>query len=269
MRMDLTGQHVLVTGGTRGIGRAIVERFLAAGALVSFCAPDETECREVAENLTNSRSLLAGRVIGFRADLHERTSLDNLVESVQKALGPIDVLVCNAADFGHNARVPDQDCAVFERVLTANVVNNFRLCQLVLPGMAARKSGSVILLSSIAGFTTMPGNVAYAASKAAILSMSRSLAAAYAADGVRVNCVAPGLIKTEASREIWQDETVARRYLEEKVPMRRIGMPDEIADACLFLASSASRYMTAACINIDGGRQGIGQPAGFIPPPAA
>lgn len=257
LAIDLSGQTVLVTGGTRGIGRAIVDRMLAAGARVAFCAPSADECAAVAQALGAGE-----RVLGCAADLHDLASLSALVATIAARWGGIDALVCNAADFGVPDHVDRVDPVLYSRVLQANVVGNFHLCQQVLPAMLEKGAGSITLVTSIVGYTAMPVNIPYASSKAALASVARSLAAAYAGRGIRVNCVSPGLVRTDASRDIWEDEDVARDYIARLVPMQRIADPDEIAGACAFLASPLASYITAATLPVDGGRLGIGQLAG-------
>jgi NAD(P)-dependent dehydrogenase (short-subunit alcohol dehydrogenase family) len=257
--IDLSGQVVLVTGGTRGIGHEIVEQALQAGARVAFCAPEADECAARAGDFERRHG---DRVMAQAADLRNRGSLDALVEAVMARWGRVDTLVCNAADFGVPSSIDALDCDVYERVLQANVVGNFHLCRIILPGMAARGSGCVIVITSIVGFTTMPTNIPYSSSKAALMSMARSLAADCASKGVRVNCVSPGLIRTDSSRDIWENEALARSYVAEKIPMQRMGVPADIASTCVFLASPMASYITAATIAVDGGRLGVGQPAG-------
>jgi hypothetical protein len=262
--MDLTGHVVAVTGGTGGIGRAIVEAMLQANARVAFCAPDADECDRVVNELSNAYG--PDRALGIPANLLDRASLAAFVERVDRQWAPINTLVCNAADFGRPNPVPDTELDVYLRVLEANVVNNFYLCQQVLPVMVERGSGSIVLLTSITGYTSNPTNVPYASSKAALASIARSLAAEYAPHGVRVNCVSPGLIKTEASRPIWDREDGGAGYIADKIPARRIGRPEEIAPLCVFLASDHSTYINAATLPVDGGRLGIGQSTGMAPP---
>jgi NAD(P)-dependent dehydrogenase (short-subunit alcohol dehydrogenase family) len=262
LAIDLADQVTLITGGTRGIGASIVEHFLAAGARVAFCAPEADECARREDEARERWRDAADRVMGKAADLRDRASLAALVEAVVARWGRIDCLVCNGADFGVASAVGGVDCERYLQVLECNVVGNFHLCQLVLPQMAARGTGSVIVITSIVGYTTMPTNIPYSSSKAALASMARSLAAEYARTGVRVNCVSPGLIHTESSRDIWQNEALAKAYIAQRVPMQRIGQPAEIASMCAFLASPLASYITAATIPVDGGRLGIGQSAG-------
>lgn len=260
--IDLSNQVVLITGGTGGIGYGTVEQFLKAGARVAFCAPDAAECAACEEDFRTRLGLGADRVVGIAADLRDRESLARFVNAALSRWGRIDTLICNAAEFGVASVIEDVECESYARILQSNVVNNFHICRLVLPQMVERGAGSIVLLSSIVGFTTMPTNIPYSSSKAAIMSMARSLAAEYAATGVRVNCISPGLIRSNSSRDIWENEELARTYIPSKIPMQRIGEPQEIGSVCVFLASPLASYITAATIPVDGGRLGVGMPAG-------
>lgn len=260
LEIDLSDQVVVVTGGTAGIGRATVEVMLEAGARVAFCAVDQADCDAAAAEL--GRRFAPDRVLGLAADLNARETLTAFADRATALWGRIDTLVCNATDFGVGGPPTAVDPERYLQLLQANVVNNMHLCTHVLPRMEARRTGSVILITSIAGFTTMPSNIPYASSKAAIMSMARSLAAQYADSGVRVNCVSPGLIRTAGARSIWDSPDEGRAYIQRNIPMNRIGLPEEIAAACAFLASPLAAYITAAVLPVDGGRVGIGQKAG-------
>jgi NAD(P)-dependent dehydrogenase (short-subunit alcohol dehydrogenase family) len=266
-KFDLSGQTVVITGGSRSIGRAIVEEYVRGGAKVAFFGLEKSETDEAGQEMRAALGVGEDRLFGMAADLRDRPSLRAFLDQTIERFGPIDSLVGNASDLGWVEAIEDVDFDHFAAVWMANVVGNFYLCQQVLPEMAQRGAGSVILLSSIVGFTTMPANIPYSTSKAAIASMTRSLAAQYANNNVRINCVAPGLIKTEASRMIWEDDEVARAYIGPRVPMNRIGFPEEIAKACAFLSSDAASYITAAILPVDGGRMGVGQQAGVAPKP--
>jgi NAD(P)-dependent dehydrogenase (short-subunit alcohol dehydrogenase family) len=260
--IDLSDQVVLITGGTKGIGHGVVEMLLAAGATVAFCAPDEDEYEAVTKAFQRQFPSAEGKVVGLSGDLRDRASLSALVATVIERFGRIDTLICNAADFGSHSPLSAVDPERYAQLLNNNVVNNFYLAREVLGHMAVQGSGSVIFMTSIVGFQSMPTNIPYSSSKAAITAMARSLAGEYAPLGIRVNCISPGLIKSEASRDIWEDPEFARRYCNEKIPMRRIGEPQDIAGACLYLASPLSSYVTGTTIPVDGGRLGIGVSAG-------
>ncbi len=260
LAIDLSNQVALVTGGTGGIGRGIVEVLLSAGAKVAFCAVDQAECDAVATELGKDHE--ASRILAMAADLNDRDSLFAFADRVTETWGGIDTLICNAADFGVGGHPTEIEPDRYLRLLQANVVNNFTLCTHVLPRMEARGTGSVVLFSSVAGVSTMPANVPYGSSKAAIMSMARSLAAQYAESGVRVNCIVPGLIKSMSSRPVWDSPDGGAAYIKRNIPMNRIGQPEEIAALCAFLASPLGAYITAAIIPVDGGRIGIGQKVG-------
>jgi len=260
--IDLSDAAVLVTGGTKGIGYGIVEGMLKAGARVAFCAPDESECSAVSRDL--AARYTTDHVLGVQGDLRSRDSLTTLVHRTIEHFGRIDTLICNAAEFGVHSSLEDMDCEVFARILQSNVVNNLHLCRLVLPQMEHRGSGCITLITSIAGHVAMPTNIPYSSSKAALASMARSLAARYASSGVRINCISPGLIRSEASRDIWEDPEFLRKYSMEKIPMQRMGEPRDIAEMCVFLSSPFANYITGATIPVDGGRLGIGQSAGSV-----
>ncbi|MEY4099758.1 MAG: hypothetical protein RL300_929 [Pseudomonadota bacterium] len=260
--IDLSSQVVLVTGGTQGIGHAIVEKMLCAGARVAFCAPDQLECDQVVAAFNREFEFGEERVIGLAGDLRDRESLTSFVNSVLARWGKIDTLVCNATVFGVQCEIEDASCEGFAHLLESNLVNNFHLCRLVLPQMQALGAGSIIFITSISGFSAMPTNIPYSSSKAALTSMARSLAAKYADQGIRVNCISPGLIRTEGSRSAWENEEAASSFVREKIPMQRIGQPSEIADACVFIASPQASYITAATLPVDGGRVGVGQSSG-------
>lgn len=260
LAIDLSQQVAVVTGGTAGIGRATVEAMLEAGARVAFCAIAQDDCDAAAAEL--GKRFGTGRVLGVAADLNRRETLTAFADRVVTEWGRIDTLVCNATDFGTGSAPTGVAPERYLQLLQANVVNNLHLCSHVLPQMEARGSGSVVLISSIAGFTTMPSNIPYSSSKAAIMSMARSLAAQYAESGVRVNCVSPGLIKTAGAQSIWDSPDGGAAYIRRNIPMNRIGEPAEIAAAVAFLASPLARYITATILPVDGGRVGIGQKAG-------
>lgn len=256
----LSDQVVLVTGGTKGIGRGIVEQALLAGARVALCSRTAAESAQVADEL-NAR-FGADRCFGAAADLRDRDSLTQMARAVIDHWGRIDTLVCNAGEVGDHCQPHDLPADQFVQMLVSNVANNFHLVQQVAPQMLERGEGCILFVTSIVSTNVMPTNIPYATSKAAVAAMARSLAAEYAGRGVRVNCVAPGLIRTDASRIVWENPDLMRSYERNKIPMHRIGEPEEIGAACVFLASRAARYITAVSLPVDGGRAGIGQMSG-------
>jgi NAD(P)-dependent dehydrogenase (short-subunit alcohol dehydrogenase family) len=253
---DLTGQVALITGSTKGIGMGIVRQFAAAGAKVVLSSRNQAECDAAATALASEY----GRpdFLGLACDMSQPDTIHGVVDAVLANFGRIDALVLNAADTGTPADVADVDLARFTRLLNLNIVSNFELARTVGAAMIGQGSGSITFITSIAASTPMPTNVPYAAAKAAVTSMSKSMANAYIAAGIRVNCVAPGLIRSDSSRVLWEHPEILDAYVDKVVPMKRIGEAEEIGAACVYLASSAGAYVTAAVIPVDGGRAGLG-----------
>jgi len=247
---DLTGKVAVATGSSRGIGRAIVERLAEHGAKVVVSSRKAAACEEVAAGINARHG--AGTAIVVPANISSKDELKRLVERSEQALGPIDILVCNAASnpyYGPLGGISDDQ---FRKILENNIVANHWLIGFVAPSMRARKDGSIIIVSSIGG---LKGNAiigAYNISKAADFSLARNLAVEFGADNVRVNCIAPGLIKTDFAKALWDNPEILKAS-NEKTPLGRIGDPDEIAGAAVFLASKAGAYMTGQAIVIDGG----------------
>lgn len=247
---DLTGKSAIVTGSSRGIGKAIAERLAEHGARVTISARKAGPCEEVAASI-NAR-YGEGRAIAVPANISSKEDLQRLTDETVKAFGRIDVLVCNAAVnpyAGPMAGISDDQ---FWKILQNNVVSNHWLIQMASPGMLERREGSIVIVSSIGG---LRGNAligAYNVSKAADFQLARNLAVEYGQSGVRVNCIAPGLIQTDFARYLWENPEILKQVTA-PMPMKRIGQPDEIAGAAVYLASRASSYMTGQTIVVDGG----------------
>jgi len=247
---SLGGKVAVVTGSSRGIGKAIAERLAEHGAKVVISSRKLEPCEQVAAALNAKHG--AGSAIAVAANISSKEALQQLVEQTTQRLGPVDVLVCNAASnpyYGPMAGISDEQ---FRKVLDNNILSNHWLINSVVPGMMQRKSGSIIIVSSIGGLRGSSILGAYCISKAADLQLARNLAVEYGPHNIRVNCIAPGLIKTDFARALWEDPALlAARSAE--TPLRRIGEPDEIAGAAVFLASSASSFMTGQALVMDGG----------------
>ena len=245
---DLTGKVAIVTGSSRGIGRATAELFAQLGAKVVVSSRKEEACRPVADAITEA----GGEAQVIPCNISRKQEVEGLVSATVDRFGQVDILVCNAAvnpTFGPMGSLTDE---AFDKVMGSNVKSNLWLCNLVIPGMAKRGGGSVVIVSSIAGIrgTEMIG--AYGISKAADFALARNLAVEWGPENVRVNCIAPGLVKTDFARALWEDEAaVARRNA--GTPLRRIGDPHEIAPVAVFLASEASSFITGQVIVADGG----------------
>ena len=246
---DLTGKTAIVTGSTKGIGRAIAERLAEHGAKVVVSSRKAAACDEVAQAINAKHPLAA---IGVPANISSKDDLENLVETTRKAFGKIDILVCNAASnpyYGPMSGISDDQ---FRKVMDNNVLSNHWLIQLCLPGMIERKDGAIVVISSIGGLRGTATLGAYAISKAADLALVRNLAVEVGQHNIRANAIAPGLIRTDFAKALWDNPEATQRFSSEH-PMRRIGEPDEIAGAAVFLASRAGSYVNGQTIVVDGG----------------
>lgn len=247
---SLTGKVAVITGSTKGIGKAIATRMAEQGARVVISSRKADACAAVTEEI--NAQFGTGTAIAIPANISSKEQLKNLVDETNRQFGPIDVLVCNAASnpyYGPMAGMADEQ---FRKIFENNVMANHWLIGFVVPQMVARKGGSIIIVSSIAGVRGTPVIGAYGVSKAADMQLARNLAHEYGPHNVRVNCIAPGLIKTDFARALWEDaEMLESRNA--TTPLRRIGEPDEIAGAAVFLASSAGSFMTGQSLVIDGG----------------
>lgn len=245
---DLSGQVAVITGSSRGIGRAIALRMAEHGARVVVSSRKADACEEVASAIRDA----GGEAIVQACNIGRKEELQALRDRALAEWGQIDVLVCNAAVnpyFGPAAGIPDD---AWDRVMASNIRSNHWLCNMVLPGMAERGQGAVVIISSIAGLrgTGMLG--AYGISKAADMQLARNLAVEWGPHGIRANCIAPGLVRTDFARALWEDEANLRKRTRD-TPLKRIGEPDEIAGAAVFLAAASGRFMTGQTIVIDGG----------------
>lgn len=247
---DLNGKVAVITGSSRGIGRAIAIRMAEQGAKVVISSRKAEACEEVASALNAAHG--AGTAIAVAASISSKADLQRLVDAANKAFGKIDILVCNAASnpyFGPMAGIQDDQ---FRKILENNVIANHWLIQMVVPQMIERRDGAVIIVSSIGGLRGSTGIGAYNVSKAADMQLARNLAVEYGPHNVRVNCIAPGLIKTDFARALWENpERLA--HATANAPLRRIGEPDEIAGTAVFLASQAGSFITGQSIVVDGG----------------
>ena len=247
---DMSGKVAVITGSTRGIGRAIAERMAEHGAKVVISSRKQDVCDQVAKEVNDKFG--KGTAVAIAANISSKENLQNLVDESNKAFGKIDVLVCNAASnpyYGPLAGISDDQ---FRKILDNNIVANNWLISMVVPQMIERKDGSIIIISSVGGYKGSTTIGAYCISKAADLQLARNLAVEYGKHNVRVNCIAPGLIKTDFAKALW-DNPETLKTTEARSPMRRIGMPDEIAGGAVFLGSKAGAFVNGQSIVIDGG----------------
>ena len=247
---DLTGQVAIVTGSSRGIGKAIAYRLAEHGAKVVISSRKLDACEPVAAEI-NAR-FGADRAFAHAANISSKEALQSLVDATLQRWGRVDTLVCNAASnpyYGPMGGISDEQ---FRKVLDNNIVSNHWLINMVAPGMRQQGSGSIVIVSSIGGLRGSDIIGAYCISKAADMQLARNLAHEFGPQNVRVNCIAPGLIQTDFARALWEDqERLAERN--GTTPLRRIGQPDEIAGAAVYLAAPASRFMTGQTLVVDGG----------------
>jgi NAD(P)-dependent dehydrogenase (short-subunit alcohol dehydrogenase family) len=247
---DLTGQVAIITGSSRGIGKAIAERMAEAGAKVVISSRKAAPCEEVAAEINARHG--TGTAIAVPANISSKEELQGLYDATMAAFGQVTTLVCNAASnpyYGPMSGISDDQ---FSKILANNVIANHWLIQMAAPQMMERKSGSIIIVSSIGGLRGSPVIGAYNVSKAADFQLARNLAVEFGPHGVRVNCIAPGLIRTDFARALWENPETLKRATSGS-PLRRIGEPDEIAGAAVYLASKAAAFMTGQALVIDGG----------------
>jgi NAD(P)-dependent dehydrogenase (short-subunit alcohol dehydrogenase family) len=256
---DLTGKVAIVTGATKGIGRGVAERLAEHGARVVVSSRQRDACDSVASDLNERYGGGEEIAIGVVCDIDRIDEVEGLAQTAASRWDGVDILVCNAAVLPFMGPSADTPPALFDRILTTNQHHNFRLCQAVRASMAARRGGSIVLIGSVAGHTAAPGVMAYAIAKAGISHMARCLADEFAVDGVRVNCIAPGLIRSFSSRHLWEDEEVLRTVTS-NIPLGRIGEPDDVAGAVVFLSSDAGSFVSGATIPVDGGQAQLSVP---------
>jgi len=247
---SLAGKVAIITGSSRGIGRAIAERLAEHGAKVVISSRKPEPCTEVRDAINAARG--EGSAIAITANISSKQDLQHLVEETTRRLGRVDIVVCNAASNPYYGPLGGIEDDQFRKILENNVIANHWLINFAVPQMIERRDGAIIIVSSIGGLRGSPVIGAYNVSKAADFQLARNLAVEYGPHNVRVNCIAPGLIKTDFARALWEDaENLKHRT--ENTPLRRIGEPDEIAGAAVFLASQAGAFMTGQSLVIDGG----------------
>ena len=247
---DLTDKVAIVTGSSRGIGLAIAAALAEHGAKIVISSRKQDACDEVAHAINAQHG--DGRAIAVAANISSKDDLQKLVDETRKTFGRIDVLVCNAASnpyYGPMAGISDDQ---FRKILENNVIANHWLISMVAPEMLEREEGSIIIVSSIGGLTSSTMIGAYNISKAADFQLARNLAAEVGPKKVRVNCIAPGLVKTDFARALWENPDTLKAVTR-STPLRRIGEPHEIAGAAVYLASPASTFMTGQAMIVDGG----------------
>src|SRR5271166_2676742 len=245
---DLTGKVAIVTGSTKGIGLAIAQALARAGAKVIISSRKADKCEEIARSLRSEKL----DVSPIACNIGKREDLQHLVSETRKLYGKIDVLVCNAAVNPYYGPMKDLPDEAFTKVMDSNVRSNLWLCNMVLPEMAERKDGAVIIVSCIGGLKGTAVLGIYAISKAADMQLARNLAIEWGPHNIRVNCIAPGLVRTDFARALWENPKLLAATAG-STPLRRIGEPEDIAGSAVYLASKAGAWTTGQTIVVDGG----------------
>lgn len=249
---DLSGKVAMITGSTKGIGKAVAEAMAAMGAKVVISSRKADACDRVAAEINADYAELGGEAIAVPCNISEKDQLEKLAGTAMKTWGQIDILVCNAAVnpyFGPMAEVPDE---AYEKTMGVNVQSNLWLCNMVIPQMAERHDGAVIIVSSIGGLRGSATLGVYGLSKAADMQLARNLAVEWGPRNIRANCLAPAIIKTDMARALWDNPEIYQAAVK-GYPLGRIGTVEEVAGAAVFLAAPAGRFVTGQTIVIDGG----------------
>ena len=249
---DMDGMTAVITGSTKGIGKAIAQRMAEQGANVVVSSRKEDQCRAVADEINRAWAKTGNKAVPIPCHIGHKDPLRALADKAVDAFGRIDVLVCNAAVnpyYGPSKDIPD---SAFDRIMESNIRSNFLRCHMVLPQMVERRDGSIIIISSIGGLRGSTTLGAYAISKAADMQLARNLAAEYGPYNIRANAIAPGLVRTDFARALWEDEDNLKRRTA-TTPLRRIAEPEEIAGAAILLATKAGSFITGQTLVVDGG----------------
>ncbi len=247
---NMVGQVAIITGSSRGIGKAIAEEMAEQGAKVVISSRKIDACEDVAAALNAKYGV--GTAIAFAANISSKDSLQALVDETRRAFGKVTTLVCNAASnpyYGPGLGITDDQ---YRKILDNNILSNHWLISMVAPEMMERGEGSITIISSIGGIKGSTIIGAYCISKAADMQMARNFAMEFGESGVRVNCIAPGLIRTDMARALWEEPETLKRSTAAAC-LKRIGEPREIAGAAVFLASKAGAFTTGQTIVCDGG----------------
>ena len=247
---DLTGKTAIVTGSSRGIGKAIAHRLAEHGANVVVSSRKADSCKDAAAEINAAVGREAAVVIP--ANIAVKDALQALVDETEKRFGKVDILVCNAASNPYFGPMGNMNDDQFTKILQNNIVSNHWLINMCAPQMRARKDGAVIIISSVGGLKGSPVIGAYDISKAADMQLARNLAVEFGPDNVRVNTIAPGLVQTDFAKALWENPEILKASTS-RAALKRIGQPDEIAGMAVLLASQAGAFVTGQTIIIDGG----------------
>jgi NAD(P)-dependent dehydrogenase (short-subunit alcohol dehydrogenase family) len=245
---DLKGKVAIITGSSRGIGRSIAERMAAAGARVVVSSRKAEACADVVAAIEGS----GAEACAIACNVSRQEQLEGLVTQTLERWGRIDILVCNAAVNPYFGPMSGISAEAYAKIMDSNVGSTFRLCNLAAPHIARAGGGSIIIITSIGGNQGSATLGVYGMSKAAETALVRNLAVEWGPQGIRANCIAPGLIRTDFSRALWENPQLLSA-VEKGTPLRRIGEPDDIGGVAVFLASPAAAYLTGQTLTVDGG----------------
>lgn len=248
-KFDLTGKVAVITGGSRGIGLAIAEAYAAAGARIVIASRKQDACNEAVAQIEAS----GGEALAIAAHTGDQAAIDRLVAQTTETFGGIDILVNNAATNPHFGPFLTAEESHWEKILDVNVKGYFRMAKACVPSMRERGGGKIINMASVAGFEPQTMMGVYCVSKAAVLMMTKVLAAELAADNIQVNAIAPGFVKTKFSSALWVNDQI-HDMIVKTIPQKRMAAPEEISGIALYLASAASSFTTGAEFVIDGGQ---------------
>ena len=247
---NLKNKSILITGSSKGIGKAIAYQCAEHGAKVIISSRKLDICEQTADEINTK--LGSEVAYAIPANISDDDQLENLVNETRKKIGKIDVLICNAATNPFMGSMLDMPIEKFDKVMHNNIRSNQILCNLVLPEMISKEDGSIIIISSIAAIKGSPILGAYNISKAADVMIVKNIAAEFGHKNIRANSIAPGLIKTDFAKALWENPDILKTVLS-STPMQRIGVPDEIAGVAVMLASHAGNYINGQTIVVDGG----------------
>lgn len=249
---DLSGKVALITGSSKGIGRAIAEAMADHGAKVVISSRKADVCEEVAASINKKHPAGPGGAIAVAANISHKAEIEKLVAATREALGPIDIVVGNAAVNPAYGSMTELEDSAFEKILGVNIMSNHWLAQAALPDMIERKDGAIIIVSSVGSLRGHDKLGAYCISKAADVQLVRNLAVEHGPNNIRANAISPGLIRTDFARALWENPEVLERRTRHD-PLRRIGEPHEIAGIAVYLAAAAGSFTTGQNFVIDGG----------------
>jgi NAD(P)-dependent dehydrogenase (short-subunit alcohol dehydrogenase family) len=247
---DLSGKNAIVTGASRGIGEAIARRLAQHGARVVVSSRKLDACEEVARSINEAEGREAA--VAVACNISHREQLQSLVDETNARLGEVDVLVANAAvnvHYGPSSEITEEQ---IDKIMGCNFKSNHFLAHMVAPQMKRRGGGAIVIISSISAFVGNAGIGTYGVSKAADLQLARNLAVEYGPDGIRTNCICPGVVKTYFAEALWKDPKMEAKVASE-IPARRFGEPDDVAGIAVMLSSQAGAWINGTQVTVDGG----------------